>query len=288
MLNKPLIRQTNSKAHAILSLCLLLILGACSESGVNVTTRFDNTQDVKEGTVVYFEDQAVGQVNEVSNTENGSLVQLNLNEDATKKISSTAAVVVNRLKEGAPLEIYNPGNTGGAPMVANQELKGLDSMFQLGAWMVGDAIKVGSGSVSQYVDAFQKYLHGDKFQSDKAQMQKQINQATDAAKDAMKTVEQDVAEAVGEIAASEGEMAKAVEEFGNELSPVVKELSKSGTLLMEQLEKFTKGLENTQQGEQQAGKNFMDSLLATLEKLNQSLEEGAAESADTPTGNTTE
>lgn len=279
MLSKLLTDKLNLKIIKILSLCLLVFLGACSDSGVNVTTRFANTQDIEEGAVVYFENQPVGDVSDVSNTNNGSIVQLNLNEDAAKIIGGGSAVVVNRLKEGGPIEIYNPGDVANKPLTDGQELKGLDSMFQLGAWMVGDAIQVGSGSVSQYVDAFQKYLQGDEFQAGKAQVQEQIGQATNAAKEAMKTVEQDVVQAMNEVLASEGEMAKAVEDLGNELSPVVKELSKSGSLLIEQLEQFAKGLENTQQGEQQAGQNLMESLLATMEKLNQSLEEGTKQSA---------
>ena len=63
-------------------------------------------------------------------------------------------------------------------------------------------------------------------------------------------------------------------------------MSESGSLLMQQLEQFTKGLESTAQGEQQAGKNFMDSLLATLEKLNQSMEEGAASAENSETETT--
>ena len=313
----------NLPAVKILSLSVLLLLGACSGSGVDVTAKFSNTQDIKEQAVVYFEDQPIGEVSDVKKSQNGSIVKLSLDKDAAKNISSRAAVVVNRLKEGAPIEIYNSGDANSAPLTTGQELKGLDSMFQLGAWMVGDAIQLGSGTVSQYVDAFQEYLKGDKFQSDKAQVQTQIAQATDAAKQAMETVERDVTEAVEEatgemskavadlgdelepivkeFAVAEQEMARTVEELGSELSPIieellgvesqmsqaveelgtelapmVKELSKSGSLLVEQLEQFTKGLENTQRGEQQAGKDFMESLLATLEKLNKSMQEGAA------------
>ena len=336
-------------AKHLIAFALLLTLAACSDNGINVTTTFENTQDVKEGTVVYFEDQAVGEVSDISNRGNGSLVEFSIDEDAAENISSNAAIVVNRLKEGAPLEIYNSGDATNEPLAAGQELKGLDSMFQLGAWMVGDAVQIGSGTVSQYVDAFQKYLKGDQFQADKAQVQQQVSEATTAAKEALETAGQDVVEAVDEVKSEmaqavedlgdeikpmvkefavaenemaktveelgselkpmveglvgangemakaveelgseikpmveeligpDGEMTKAIEELGTELAPMVKELSKSSSLLMAQLEQFTKGLESTQEGEQQAGKNFMDSLLSTLEKLNESIEEGAAE-----------
>jgi len=337
-----------NKFTKILSLSILLSLVACSDSDINVTTTFENTQDVKEHTTVYFEDQVVGEVSDISKTGNGSLVEISIDKEAAENISSNAAIVVNRLKEGAPLEIYNSADAAGDSLAAGQEIKGLDSMFQLGAWMVGDAVQIGSGTVSQYVDAFQKYLKGNQFQADKAQMQEQVAEATTAAKEALETAGQDVVEAVDEVKGemakavedlgeelepmvkefavaegemaktveelgselkpiieellgvnnemtkavenlgndlkpmvedlmdADGEMAKAVEELGTELAPMVKELSESGSLLMKQLQQFTKGLESTQESEQQAGKNFMDSLLATLEKLNQSMEEGAA------------
>jgi len=44
----------------------------------------------------------------------------------------------------------------------------LDSIFQLGAWMVGDAIQIGTDSVSKCVGAFQECLSGDEFEENNA------------------------------------------------------------------------------------------------------------------------
>jgi len=270
--------KLKSIGRLLLLASLTLLMAARCSSGVQVSAHFENTQDIKEGTVVYFENEAVGEVVDVEATNGGSVVRLALSEEAPKSISSNAAVVVNRLKQGAPLEIYNRDIAGQETLKDGQELKGFDSMLQLGAWMVGDAIQLGSGSVSDLVQSFQDYLQGDKFQQDKAEVTAQIGAATTAAQEALKTIEQDVNTAVQELVDSEGDAAKSIEQLGEELSPLVGELAKSGTILAEQLEQFTKGLQEAQNEEQQAGQTLIDSLTAMLEKLNRSMQQGAENS----------
>jgi len=256
------------------TLFVALFLSACSDKGVQVITQFANTQDIKEGGLVYLDDQAVGEVVDVKNDEQGSRVLISFDKEAAASISDKSAVVVNRLKEGAPLEVYNRTSASGESLQDGQEIKAFDSMFQVGAWMVGDAIQLGTGTVSDYVQSFQDYLKGDKFQQDKAQVADQLNAAKEAAKVAVEQAEKEVTAAMKDMVDSEQEMAAAVEQLGEELSPMLEELGNSGAQLITELEKFTKGLQQTDTGEQQAGKELMQSLLRTLEKLNQSIEQG--------------
>lgn len=257
--------------------CMLLLaaaLGACSNGGIEVVSQFSNTQDIKEGSKVYLDEKVVGEVVDVANKGEGSRVLIVFDKQAADSISAKSALVVNRLKEGAPLEVYNRPSSAGEFLQDGQELTALDSMFQLGAWMVGDAIQLGTGSVSDYLQSFQDYLKGEQFQQDKAQVTEQINAATQAAQVAVEQAEKEVSDAIQEMADSEQEMAAAVEQLGQELSPMMQELGSSGAQLVEQLQRFTQGLQNTDKEEQQTGKALMDSLLETLEKLNQSIEQG--------------
>lgn len=258
----------------VCALFLGLFLTACSDNGVQVFTQFANTQDIKEGGLVYLDDSVVGEVVDVKNNEQGSRVVIEFDKKAAATISDKSAVVVNRLKEGAPLEVYNRTSSSESYLQDGQEIQALDSMFQVGAWMLGDAIQLGAGSVSDYVQSFQDYLQGDKFQQDKAQVTEQLNAAKQAAQVAVQQAEKEVASAMQGMIDSEQEMAAAVEQLGEELSPMLEELGSSGAQLITELEKFTEGLQKTDQGEQQAGKELMQSLLRTLEKLNQSIEQG--------------
>jgi len=157
----------------------------------------------------------------------------------------------------------------------DQEIEGLDSMFQLGAWMIGDAIQTGTGSLSKYVGAFQEYLGSEEFEDSKAQVAEQINHATKSAKEAAVMVEKEVTGAISELSINEEEMAKVIEQLGDELSPVVKEAARNSTELVAQLEKFIVNIEeNADINEQQTGEQFLQSLVDTFEKLNQSIEEG--------------
>jgi len=265
-------RRINMKALFVIA--SFAFLNACSNGGIEVTTYLSNTNDIETGALVYFEDQVVGEVSDIVTEAAGVRIALNIDKVAAAKISRQSAVVVNRLKDGAPLEMYNPSVVGEEFLQAGQEVKGLDSMFQLGAWLVGDAIQVGSGSITQYVNAFQDYLKGQQFQEDKAAVRAQIEEAKDAASEAISSMELELDNAAKEMATSEKEMAAAVEEFGEELAPVVQELSKNGAELMQELEKFAQGLEQTSPDEQMSGQKFMKSLLSTLQQLNQSIEQG--------------
>ena len=265
------------------SLCftvLLFILVACGSNDLTVSTEFTNTQDVNSGSLVYLDGKVVGEVTDVVSSNKGTQVEISIQPESVELIDSNAAVVINRLKQSAPIEIYNRGKRTG-PIQAGQSLTGLDSMFQLGAWMVGDAIQVGSSSVSEYVDAFQKYLQGEQFQQDKQQVQQQINAAQTAARKTIESVNTEMNSAIKELSQLEEPAAQAVEQFGDELSPVLEELAKSGSAVIQELEKLTQSLEQAQQQEQQAGENFLSSLLATLEKLNDSVASGLEQSDPT-------
>lgn len=260
----------------------LALLVACSGDDLTVTAKFDNTRDIEEGAAVFFDGNEIGEVSDVELTESGSLVELSLDASATKKIAERSALVVNRLKKGSPLELYSQAVNKTNTVVQGQEIEGLDSMFQLGAWMIGDVIQTGTGSVSKYVGAFQEYLGSDEFEDNKAQVAEQINHAAKSAKEAVITVEQEVADAINELSINEDEMAKVIEQLGDELSPVVREAARNSTELVFQLEKFIVNIEkNADLNEQKTGEKFLESLVDTFEKLNQSIEDGVEEGQKT-------
>ncbi len=272
--------QVSNSIKAVFVLFLLLVLSACGNSGVEVSTKFSSAQDIKEGTAVYFEEKIVGEVTGVTHTNPGSHVVLEIDENAAKKISTDSAVVVNRIKPGAPLEIHVSGVASDVGLTAGQELDGLNSMFELVAWSIGDAFQAGSGEVSAYVDSFQNYLQGEQFQEDKAIVEEGVKEMAVAASEAIKSVEQELQAAMSDMSVTEEELAKAIEELSDEMSPLAKEMARSGTDLMQELDKFAQGLESASKEEQESGQKLIESLVAAIEKLNQSAEEGVNESLD--------
>lgn len=269
--------QTKQIIQSIFVLIFAATLLACDPGGgVEAEASFANTSDIKEGTPIYFNDQVVGEVTDVELKGNGSELSLEFDKEAVQSISANSAVVVNRLKEGAPLEIYNQTELAGEPLQSGQQIRGFDSMFQLGAWKVGDAIQLGAEAVSEYVSAFQDYLGSEKFQQDKEIVQDQINNATEVAKEALKAVEEDLNNAAEQIKGQEKIAAETLEQLGEELVPLVEELGQGSSELVAELERFTQGLEETNADERQAGEVFLDSLLQTMERLNDSMEESAA------------
>ena len=62
-------------------------------------------------------------------------------------------------------------------------------------------------------------------------------------------------------------MAAAINQMGDELSPVVRELSDSGSQLIAQLEQFAQNLETQAQENPDFGKDLMQSLVDVFAKL---------------------
>ena len=261
----------------VIMLGLFSVLGACGESGVSVTAKFGNTKDISDGATVYFEGRSVGEVADVSGTDTGSVVKIEINKDAAANISSGAAVVVNRVKPGAPIEIHNPAGELVESLQAGQTILGIDSMLELMAWSVGDALNEGGKELTSFVKGFTNYVQGDDFQNGKDQFRSQMNEAAGAATKAIKSIEQDIGEAFDDMLASEKEMANAIEELGNELSPMVQEMSKTGTELALEMERFAQSLERATPEQQESGQRLMESMTEMLNKLNESMEKGANE-----------
>jgi len=256
-------------------LFIVLCLFACSGSDVEVTAQFENTQDIKKGATVYYEGAEIGHVSGVSLKGDGSIISLDVKASAVKHLAEKSAIVVNRLKKGAPLELYSRVIVDGEKLQAGQEIEGLDSMFQLGAWMVGDVIQTGSDSLSKYVGSFQQYLNSQEFEQRKTQLQKEITDITESAAGAVKSVEQEMSAAIDEFSINEEQMAETIEQLGEELLPVVNDIARSSTELANQLEQFISNIENKANlDEQQSGEKLLKSLTDTFEKLNQSIEQG--------------
>lgn len=275
---------------AAIPLIFLAGLSACGDSGVRVTTEFRSAQGVKEGAKVYFEERGVGQVVAIDeqgsgsqgsgSQDSGSIVTMMIDPQAAETIDPGSAVVINRIKPGTPLEIYASASATQLGLQDGQQLKGLDSMLELVAWSLGDAFQAGSGELSGYVDSFQQYLQSDEFEEDRAQVEAGVKEMALVASTALKTVEQDLAAAMNEMTVSEDDLALAIQQLGDELSPIAEEMAKSGTDLMFELEKFTQGLDNATAEEQAAGQRLIESIIATIETLDAAAERGAQRSVD--------
>ena len=85
---------------------------------------------------------------------------------------------------------------------------------------------------------------------------------------------------MSEMSITEEELAQAIRELGDEMSPLAKEMAKSGTDLMFELEKFAQGLDSASPEDRESGEKLIEALIAAIEKLDQSAEEGVQESQD--------
>lgn len=254
----------------VLLISLVAILSACGSEGVSVTTKFANTQDIEEDTDVYLGDKVIGSVSDISKTEYGSVVELEVDTDQAKLVDSKAAIVVNRLKDGAPLEFHNPPGKVTKSLQSGQSVEGLDSMLQLISWGIGSGLSAGGDSLA----AFKDYLQSDEFASDRAGVSVAIDEGMKAAKDGLQEAGKELEKTLKDIELSEAEIAEVIEDWGEEVAPAVKELAQSGAELVKELELFAQNLEQSTLEDQQTGEQFLNSLTKALERLNQSFNEG--------------
>ena len=263
------------KALKILGfLVVVSLLSACGGGGVEVSAKFNKAHNVKAGAQVYYLGKVVGEVQRNAKDEQGSLVVMSIDEDAAMSIDPNSAVVVNRIKPGSPLEIHPSIAPVEGGISDGQELLAMNSMFDLVAWSVGGAFKSTTNEVSAYVDEFSNYLDSDQFKNDKALVEQGVTEMANSATQAMRSIERDLAEAMADIDVSEEDLVKAIEGLGDDLSPLAKEMGKSGAELMLELEKFSQGLDSASPSEQASGQRLIESILAAIERLNESAEAG--------------
>ena len=273
---KTLLGKTSTRV--IVVLMAAPIISACSTQNITLQSRFLTGSSIAEGTPVYFDNRIVGEVTRVESDDTGTNITVKIDAKAAQSISTHAAIMVNHLRTGSPLEIYARGDTTGTPLQDGQEITGLDSSLELGAWMLGDVLQQGSEVVTQYVDAFQQYLNSEQFAQDKEAIQLQIEEASKAASEALESVEREIDSAVEDMAMQEQAAAESIEQLGDELAPLVEELAKSGSQLVLEIEQFAADLERSQQqGDPHAGQQLLESLIAALEQLSASIERGAGD-----------
>ena len=267
------------KSISALALALIgtILLTACGQSGVEVSSFFDNDQAIEEGTAVFFKGELVGEVIDVDKEGLASTIMMVIDSDQAELVSKQAVVVVNSLKIGKPLEIHNSANPKALGLEDGDQLKGLDSMMSLIGWSVGDALDFGGNELSGYLKSFQDYLKSDQFQDDKAAVQSQVTKAADEAVAALKSVDDEIRATVNEHQLTEQELADAMEQLGVELSPVIEDIASSSAEVMRELERFAQSLEASSEEHKDSGEKFLESLEAMLEKLNESMEKGLQE-----------
>lgn len=255
-----------------------LLLAACGTE-VKVTAMLNSTQDIKSGDPVFLQEQIVGEVTDISSKDGRIEVTIELDDNGVNSVKQDAALVMNRLKSASPLEIYN--RQGAAqPIQDGDQLQGLDSMFQLGAWMVGDSISVGVGGLNNYVDAFQRYLNSEEWQRETQQLGDQAKQAVTATEDVVRQLTDEAAKATEQLYIAEQEAAKAVEQLGEQLKPVVDQVASSSDEVVKELERLV-GVLNEQVDEHQPlGTQFAESLLNMMETLGATFEQPQSADSD--------
>ena len=261
-------------------IALSTLLSACGDSGIEVTSRFGQSQYIKEGVAVFFKGELAGEVTDIDEDDNGSsIVTMRIDPESAELISKQAAIVVNNFKTGTPLEIHNSANPKALGLENGDQLNGLDSMMNLIGWSVGDALDFGGSELSGYLKSFQEYLESDQFQDDKASVQSQVKNFTDEAAAAIKGVDDEILATINGQELSEEELARAMDQLGDELAPVIEDIASSGAKIVQELERFAEGLEAHNEEQQDTGVKFLDSLSTMLEKLNQSMEKGLEKGA---------
>ncbi len=183
----------------IILLMVAVFISACDFNGFNVTTSFSKAKNVPEGTIVYFDDIEIGKVSDVEVSEDRLNLKLSLDKSVAETIGSSAVVFLDHRQGIAVLEFYDRTDSENSKLENGQSVIGIGSIFQLGAWIVGSSIQQGSSAVTDILESFDGYLQSDDFESDKETIQKQIDSAGEAAKNAAVNIEAELQKIIEQL-----------------------------------------------------------------------------------------
>lgn len=248
----------------------VLLMFSCTDQGVIVKTEFASTQDVVPDTPVFLGAEKVGEVVDVTKTQYGSEITMEIAQEKAAKIHNKAAVVVNRLREGVPLEIHNPPSAITQSIENGQNIEGLDSMLQLVAWGLGSTLDAGMTELTR----FQKYLESDEFQRDKASVGVAVDRGLIIAKQNLQHAESELRSTIEKLDLSEAQLKDSIATLGHELSPLLEELAYSGGELMAELDSFASTLEEGSRSKQADGAQLLSQLAEAIDQLSKSMERG--------------
>lgn len=267
-----MIRQTLVKTRLLLLWPIVVLLQSCGLGQVEVNTEFSSDTDVIVGLQVFHQDERVGEVTELATKDGKVLVKLAIDKSAAANIDHRSAVLVNRLRPGAPLEIISRNQQEFESLADRQSLVGLDSIFQVGAWMLGDLSEIQSGSISDYLDAFNGYLKSERFDRDAEIMRREFEVLKQSATQTLSAIETELERTAGKIEESEQALSEALGELGElgeELSPSMDELAALGSQVLEEIEAFTESMKSMSAEEQQTAQQLLERLEQSLERINQ-------------------
>jgi len=185
--------------RSALILLAVVSISACDLNGFNVTTSFSKTKNVAEGTLIYFDGKEIGKVSDVELLDDRINLTLSLDKAEAITIGSGAAVFVDFQQGVQVLEFYDRANPENSKLEDDQSVLGIDSIFQLGAWIVGGTIQQGSSTVTEFIESFDDYLQSDEFDTDKETIRNQVDSATESAKNAAQNIEDELQKIVKEL-----------------------------------------------------------------------------------------
>jgi hypothetical protein len=257
---------------------ITLILFACGDGNIVTTTLTPDATVTLEDSI-YFQNNSIGKITNITRTDLGTHIQMSLDDNALSLLSSDAVAVENSFKPNTPIEIHN-GITNPGSLAKGSDIEGIANMVQFGAWSLGNAVGINGFSLDKYVRQFTDYVNGDDFNQQQTQINKAIQQSTELAKQTVTQLGNEVNKGVQQLQEMEGELVIASEQIGSELGTTAKELEKSGEEIFQEFEKLIDKL--TEQSEvnlnsETAGMNI---LLALLQGLNGSLEENKSGNVD--------
>ncbi len=221
-----------------------IFLSACSRD-VEVSVDFTQAQQVKSGDPVKFNGQIIGEVADVEDRDQGTMIELELDPEKIAGLNTTGAAMVVDQPERY-VELYS--NNIGEPIQSGAKLAGLNDPVELATWTAGNALGSLQGMATAAASAFNQFLNENNWDD----VAKQLN-------DTLSNLGEDSAGALNQLGGELEEFIKNMQEQSSESLKQADELSQQ---LNEELQKFQ------QQGADdiaRALKNMLDAFNSALD-----------------------
>ncbi len=222
------------KNSLFLILITSVLLSACSRD-VDVSVNFTEAQQVESGDPVKFNGQTIGEVADVDELDQGTVIELELDpEMLTGLNTSSAAMVVDQPERY--VELYS--NTTGDPIKSGAKLEGLNNPVELATWTAGNALGSLQGLATAAASAFNEFLNQNNWDDVAKQLNQTLSELSEESAGALNQLGGDLEEFIKNMQEQSSESLKQADELSKQLNEELQKFQEQGA------EDMAKALQN--------------------------------------------
>ena len=144
-------------------------IGGCAQDP-ELRVMFDTEVIVSEGDEVEFDNAIVGNIDLITDEDDGTRVFMRVKSDVVKELHLGSAAIMRRSGERTYVELFDRG--GRKRRLSNgSELIGLNNSIEYLAWQTGKSVDSAQSSLLEMTESLQDYFQGEEWASKRREVE---------------------------------------------------------------------------------------------------------------------